>query len=93
MNRLDACSEAHVDVARRSDDVPVLSWTKLYRLPSTKSRRTANQLHRYILIVDNYNPERVYKPTKHTSCATTEDARVRVHVEERPQQLMIRAPP
>jgi hypothetical protein len=39
MNRPAASSEAHVAVARRPGDVPVLSWTKIRRLPSTKSEK------------------------------------------------------
>jgi hypothetical protein len=39
INRPIARSETHVDVARRPGDVPVLSWTKICRLPSTKSEK------------------------------------------------------
>jgi hypothetical protein len=39
MNRLVARSEAHVAVARQPGNVPVLSWTKICRLPSTKSEK------------------------------------------------------
>jgi hypothetical protein len=39
MNRPAARSKAHVDVARRPGNVPVLSWTKICRLPSTKSEK------------------------------------------------------
>ena len=39
MNRPAARSKAHVAVARRSGDVPVLSWTKICRLPSTTLER------------------------------------------------------
>jgi hypothetical protein len=31
-------SDAHIAVARRPGDVPVLSWTKIHRIPSTESR-------------------------------------------------------
>jgi hypothetical protein len=37
MNRHAASSEAHVAVARRPGDVPVLHWTKNHRIPLTKS--------------------------------------------------------
>jgi hypothetical protein len=39
MNRPAARSEAHVAVACRPGDVPGLSWTKIRRLPSTKSEK------------------------------------------------------
>jgi hypothetical protein len=39
MNRPAARSEPHVDVARRPGDVPVLSWTKICHLPSTKPEK------------------------------------------------------
>jgi hypothetical protein len=38
MNRPAASSEAHVVVARRPGDVSVLSWAKIRRISSTKSR-------------------------------------------------------
>jgi hypothetical protein len=48
MNMPTTCSDAHVIVARRPRDVPVLSWTKICSLPSTKSEKndkttTSNQ--------------------------------------------------
>jgi hypothetical protein len=39
MNRPAASSEAHVDVAHQLWNVPVLSWTWIHCIPSTKSRR------------------------------------------------------
>jgi hypothetical protein len=39
MNKPTASSEAHVVVARRPGNVPVLSWTNICRLPSTKSEK------------------------------------------------------
>lgn len=39
MNSPAASNEAHVDVACRPRDVPMLSWTKIRRLPSTKSKK------------------------------------------------------
>jgi hypothetical protein len=39
MNRPAARSEAHVIVACRPGDVPVLSWTKIRHLSSTKSEK------------------------------------------------------
>jgi hypothetical protein len=39
MKRLAASSEAHIPVARRPGNIPVLSWTKKRRIPSTKSRK------------------------------------------------------
>jgi hypothetical protein len=39
MNRPAARSEAHIAVARQPGDVPVLSWTKICHLPSTKSEK------------------------------------------------------
>jgi hypothetical protein len=39
MNRPAASSKAHVDVARRPGDIPVLSWTKIRCIPSTKPRK------------------------------------------------------
>jgi hypothetical protein len=39
MNRPVARSETHVILARQPRDIPVLSWTKICRLSSTKSEK------------------------------------------------------
>jgi hypothetical protein len=39
MNMPIARSKAYIAVARRPGDVPVLSWTMIRRLPSTKSKK------------------------------------------------------
>jgi hypothetical protein len=70
MNRHVASSETHVAVTHRPGDVPMLSWTKIRRLPSMKSEKNGistiygpisslqkNHLAPVLSVVDNDKPQ------------------------------------